>query len=238
MKTHIYIQPTPEATAAAFADFLEKWILKKEPFNLALSGGSTPKILFHLLAEKFRERIPWERVHIFWGDERCVPPGDPQSNYKMTSETLLQHVPIPPVNIHRIRGEEPPQKEALRYAAEIQQFVPEKNGWPSFDLVLLGIGADGHTASIFPNQKTLLEAKQICAPAIHPESGQHRISLTGQVIANSRKVAFLVTGHSKRKVVQAILEKSEESKAYPAAHIRAKKDLYWFLDEEAAKREF
>lgn len=233
MKTHVHVYATPEATAAAFADFFEKWVSEKQRFTIALSGGSTPKILFQHLAAQYRERIPWERVHFFWGDERCVPPDHPESNFKMTDEALFRPVSMPPENIHRIRGEAPEEEEAVRYSVEIQQFVPQENGWPAFDLILLGIGADGHTASIFPDRMALLEAEEICAVATHPESGQRRISLTGRVISNARKVAFLVTGSSKREVVREILERRGRWESYPASYMRATEDLYWFLDEAA-----
>lgn len=233
MKTSTHIYPAPEATAAGFAVFFEKWVAEKTHFTVALSGGSTPKILFRHLAEHYRERIPWERVHFFWGDERCVPPGDPESNFKMTDEALFQHISIPPENIHRIRGEAEPHAEAERYAADIQQFVPTENGWPAFDLVLLGIGGDGHTASIFPDQMELLDAETICAVATHPESGQRRITLTGHVINNARKVAFLVTGGSKRQVVREIRERAGAWESYPASHVQAAGELFWFLDEGA-----
>jgi 6-phosphogluconolactonase len=207
--------------------------LKKQHFTVALSGGSTPGILFRHLAENYRERIPWEQVHFFWGDERCVPPDHPESNFGMTNEALFQHISMPPENIYRIRGEAPEQEEAVRYSTEIQQFVLQENGWPAFDLVLLGIGADGHTASIFPEKMELFKSEKICAVATHPESGQRRITLTGRVISNARKVAFLVTGSSKREVVLEILERRGQWENYPASHVRAAEDLYWFLDEAA-----
>ena len=233
MKTHLHVYPTPEATAGAFAVFFQKWVSKKECFTVALSGGSTPQILFRHLAENYRESIPWEKVHFFWGDERCVPPDHVDSNFRMTREALFQHISMPAENIHRIRGEALPEEEAKRYIVDIQQFVPKKNGWPAFDLILLGLGSDGHTASIFPDRLDLLDSEKICAVAIHPDSGQQRISLTGRVINNARKVAFLVTGNPKREVVRSIQEKGGDWEKYPASYIHAAKDLYWFLDEAA-----
>ena len=234
MKTTYKIYPTPAAVAAAFAACFETWSSEKKPFTVALSGGSTPKILFKHLAENYGDKIDWRTVHFFWGDERCVPPDDEESNFKMTDETLLQHIGIPPGNIHRIRGEAEPEAEAKRYSAEIQLFVEIVNGWPAFDLVMLGMGGDGHTASIFPDQMELLTSEKICAVATHPESGQRRISLTGRVIGNSWKVVFLVTGASKKSVVEEIRERTGAWESYPASHVRAAEELYWFLDEAAA----
>ncbi len=236
MKTHIQVYPTPKATAAAFAAFFKNWHSEKKPFTVALSGGSTPKILFEHLAENYRDTIDWQHVHFFWGDERCVPPDDADCNFKMTDETLFQHINIPKENIHRILGEADPAAEAERYAAEIQQFVKIEGGWPRFDLVILGIGGDGHTASIFPDQMELLASDKICEVATHPESGQQRISLTGRVIDNARKVAFLVTGAGKKSVVEEIRERTGAWESYPASHVKASEDLYWFLDENAAGR--
>lgn len=234
MKTYTNIYPSPAELAAAFAVLLEKWASHKKIFHVALSGGSTPEVLFGHLAQYYKHRIDWEAVHFFWGDERCVPPDQPESNYRMTQDSLLRHIELPTQNIHRIHGEAEPQAEAERYAREIQAYVPMEEGWPVFDLVLLGLGSDGHTASIFPNQMDLLHSERICDVATYPASGQQRISLTGKVINHAHKVAFLVTGPSKRNVVAEILGKSGDWAAYPASHIRSAGGLYWFLDEAAA----
>lgn len=234
MKTIYKIYSDPQAVATVFAVFFENWSRESKPFTVALSGGSTPKILFRHLAEKYRDDLDWGSIHFFWGDERCVPPGDEDSNFKMTNEMLLQHIPIPKENIHRIHGEDQPEEEARRYAAEIREFVPVKNGLPAFDLVLLGMGEDGHTASIFPHQMELLHSEKICEAATHPVSGQQRISLTGPVINQAEKVAFLVTGAGKSNIVSEIRHRKGDWESYPAAHIRSAGTLYWFLDEEAA----
>ncbi len=234
MKVQYHTYASPEATAAALASFFRVWASDKTHFTVALSGGNTPKILYRHLAQHYGKSLDWEHIHFFWGDERCVPPDHSDSNFKMANEALLQHISIPAENVHRIRGEAPPAEAAQLYADEIQRFVKQKNGVPAFDLVLLGIGNDGHTASIFPNNMELLKADGICAVATHPESGQQRISLCGPVINNARKVAFMATGGDKWKVVQAIRQKSEQWESYPAAHIQATEELHWFLDEAAA----
>ncbi|MEL7342864.1 MAG: 6-phosphogluconolactonase, partial [Bacteroidota bacterium] len=172
-----------------------------ETYHIALSGGSTPRLLFEYLSEHFRESIPWGDVHLWWGDERCVPPDHEESNYLMTKETLLKGVILPPENVHRIKGENSPADEAVRYANEMKKSIPQKNDLPVFDLIYLGLGTDGHTASIFPDRMDLLTSTDLTAVASHPESGQTRISLTGPVLNNARKIAFLVTGASKAELV-------------------------------------
>ena len=228
--THIF--KNNEAVAAAFADFLQKEIAKTEKINIALSGGSTPKVLFDILSKKYADKIDWEKVHFYWGDERCVAPTDDESNYKMTDEKLLQHINIPSQNIHRVLGENDPTEEADRYGKLIECNLFLKDGLPIFDLIILGMGSDGHTASIFPHQIELLEADKTCAVAIHPESGQLRITLTGKVINAAKQVHFLVTGASKNSVVKEIFSKKGNYKNYPAAHIEGAE---WWMDESAGK---
>jgi len=164
-------------------------------FSIALSGGSTPRAVFEYLAANFKEKIEWEKLLVFWGDERCVPPDDDDSNYKMASENLLNHVPIPKQNIFRIIGEDNPIKESNRYGELIKEKVYSRNGNTQFDLILLGLGTDGHTASIFPDSQHLFASDQLCAIVEHPVSSQKRITITGKVINHACTVAFLVTGH-------------------------------------------
>jgi 6-phosphogluconolactonase len=232
-----HIFPNSEAVAAAFAAFLAKTVRPDQPFHLALSGGSTPKLLFSHLAEHYAEKIPWEQVHFWWGDERCVPPEDAESNYRMTRERLFEPLCLHGPQIHRILGEAEPEAEASRYGAEIEAALPAENGQPVFDLIMLGMGEDGHTASIFPDQMDLLTAAATCAVATHPESGQQRVSLTGPVLNAARQVAFLVTGAGKAPKVTAIREGKPEREAWPAAHIDPRGDLMWFLDAAAAGQE-
>ncbi|MEO0583608.1 MAG: 6-phosphogluconolactonase [Bacteroidota bacterium] len=236
MNPVVHIYPSKTEAASAFAQTLSEQIAAKEGhFHLALSGGSTPKLLFTLLAENYRNEIPWGKVHLWWGDERCVPPEHEESNYRMTKEFLLFSINIPQGNIHRVRGEDRPDREAIRYEEEIKAHLESKDGWPVFDMIMLGMGGDGHTASIFPDNLSLLDSPQTCAVAIHPDSGQKRVTLTGKVINQAKEVAFLVTGASKKEKVQAILGKEEGSKAYPAAHIQpVEGNLSWYLDEAAA----
>lgn len=226
---------TVTETAQAFGDYLMQEIEKSsEAFHCALSGGSTPKLLFDYLSERYPDSKLWQKVHFHWGDERCVPPGHEDNNYKMTKEHLLDKISIPDENIHRILGENDPLTEANRYSHELQTFLPMKNETPVFDLIILGMGADGHTASIFPHQMELLKSEKICDVAKHPESGQSRITITGNVINNAREVVFLVTGKSKQDKIQEIFSESGNWKAYPAAHIQpVSGNLKWFIDVEA-----
>jgi len=233
MEVKIYNNPIE--VAEKFAVFLSGLIAEKGKAFIALSGGSTPKLLFSYLSTNYK-KIDWNNVHLFWGDERCVPPDHKDSNYKMTVETLLQHIHIPSSNIHRVLGENDPATEAKRYSEEIDKLVPKINGLPRFDLVMLGMGDDGHTLSIFPHEQGLFDAEEICVVATHPESGQKRVSITGKVANNAEHIAFLVTGSSKSQKVLEIHKKEGDYKKYPASFIAANQgNLCWYMDKEAAK---
>ena len=235
MQPEVHIYSDNEAVAAGFAEWLVGWLKNKGKVAIALSGGSTPKVLFRLLAEEYADEINWSKVRLYWGDERCVPPTHEDSNYGMTQELLLKHIDIPLSNIHRVRGEDDPVQEAERYGAVIEEELAEEDGYPVFDLIILGMGSDGHTASIFPHQKELLMADSTCAVATHPESGQQRITLTGPVINRSKQVVFLVTGASKLDKIREIIREEGNWSSYPAAHIRPLSGkLDWYLDEQAA----
>lgn len=216
--------------AKAFAKYLREEIEKSENFHLALSGGSTPKILFDHLAKEYSDKIDWEKVHLYWGDERCVAPDHEESNYGMTYARLIQHISIPESNIHRVLGENDPATEADRYGKRIEWNLPIKDGVPIFDLVILGMGGDGHTASIFPHQMELMTADETCGVATHPNSGQKRITLTGNIINAAKQIHFLVTGASKKPVLDEIFNQKGNYKKYPASYIESGK---WWLDREA-----
>ncbi len=208
-----------------------------DSISVALSGGHTPKAFFEILAEApYREDIPWDKVVFFWGDERCVPPGNDQSNYKMTNGALLSKIAIPAGNVHSVLGEEPPHNEALRYEEEIKEFVPAgRNGFPRFDWIFLGMGADGHTASLFPGAPTLEEKEKVCVVATHPETGQERISFTFPVLNNAKRVSFLVAGDSKAPVLKEIMERGDSPLPYPASMVGPEEGvLEWYLDRTAA----
>jgi 6-phosphogluconolactonase len=201
-----------------------------------LSGGSTPELLFALISENYAASVPWQYVHLFWGDERCVPPDSTESNFGMTLRKLLSQIDIPSGNIHRIKGEADPEKEASRYQEEILRYTRERDRLPLFDLVILGLGDDGHTASIFPGHMDLLNSDKICDVAFHPLTLQKRITITGRVINNADAVAFLVTGRKKEAVVEKMFKKDPLALNYPATYIVPLfGQLTWFIDKEAGR---
>lgn len=232
---NLKIYKDKQEVAEQFSSYFVDQVKDKGTFHVALSGGSTPKIVFDVLAENFSDKVDWNKVHFYWGDERCVPPSDDESNYKMTVEHLFSKIELPKENIHRILGEKDPKGEALRYANLLEINLDRVEGVPQFDLVILGMGDDGHTASIFPHEIELWDAEDHCVVATHPDSGQKRVSINGKVINTAKEVAFLVTGASKSEKVEAVVEKTEGSEAYPASLVHpASGNLVWFLDEEAA----
>lgn len=221
--------------ARALSRHLERWSAEEGFRSIALSGGSTPRVWFDLLAGEYKNRLPWQEFLLFWGDERCVPPEDSQSNYGMTRKHLLDSVPVESAHVFRIRGENPPAAEAQRYSMVLNEVLPKVHEIPQFDLVILGMGDDGHTASIFPHEMDLWGSKSLCEVATHPESGQKRISLTGQVINNAKQVVFLVTGANKAAPLAEIRNKSLVSVQFPAAHVAPTSGrLLWLLDSAAA----
>jgi 6-phosphogluconolactonase len=235
----IKIFPSPYELAREFAGFLVDMFKesekKKRPVTIALSGGSTPEILFSLLGEQYSKSVSWNYVHFFWGDERCVPQESSESNYGMARRKLFDRLSIPYSNVHRIKGENDPEKEALRYSEEIVLNTVRRDGLPMFDLVILGVGEDGHTASIFPASMNLLFSDRICEHVVHPETGQKRITITGRVINNASTVVFLVTGKQKAEIVKKIIKKDPLANSFPAYNIvPVYGELTWYVDREAA----
>lgn len=228
---------TPKETARGFAEYLLESHKSADKINIALSGGSTPKILFDLISDEYEGQFDWSKIHLYWGDERCVPPTDEQSNYKMTVDHLISKIDIPDVNIHRVLGENDPAEEAIRYGNEITKNLPIKAGLPCFDIVLLGMGGDGHTASIFPHEMGLMTDSRVCAIGINPDSGQNRVTLTGPVINNAESICFLATGKGKAEKVDEIFNQKEGYLDYPASQVHPTHgQLYWFLDNEAIQK--
>ena len=231
----IKVYKTKQEVAKEFSKFLIAFVTGRKETHIALSGGSTPKIVFDELASNYNKEIQWEKVHLYWGDERCVPPEDKDSNYKMTVEHLISKITIPKENIRRIKGENNPMYEAKRYANLLKKELPKANNLPQFDLVILGMGDDGHTASIFPHQIDLWHSNKYCEVAIHPESDQRRVSITGQIINNATTVTFLVTGESKAAKFTEIKNKIGNYAQYPASLVApSSRQLFWFLDQGAA----
>lgn len=238
----IEIFPDADALALRAADMLamaaQEGAAARGRFAVALSGGQTPKALYRMLArQQFSQKIPWRRVQLYWGDERCVPADDPASNYGTAGETFIKHVPIPPANVHRMPGEEDPQKAADVYEAELRDLAAKErppSGVPVFDLVLLGLGRDGHTASLFPRSEALTVEDRFCVATQDPD-GSPRLTVTAPVINAARRVWFLVSGADKAGMVAEVLEGLRAPLAVPAQGVApVHGTLTWLLDEAAA----
>ncbi|MDT8402098.1 MAG: 6-phosphogluconolactonase [Bacteroidales bacterium] len=205
----------------------------KAHLNIAVSGGATPEGIFRKLSDMKRGVINWNKVRLFWVDERCVPPDDQESNYRMVKKSLIENINMPGKNIFRIRGEAEPTAEADRYATLLSKELPLLNNIPRFDLVILGLGTDGHTASIFPHNISLFSSVANCAVSTHPVSGQKRITITGRVINNAADVVFLVKGQEKADIVRVLISGDDYSE-YPASLVKpVNGDLTWLTDINA-----
>jgi 6-phosphogluconolactonase len=223
------------------ADFIVTLLSKKiavikdgEFLSIALSGGSTPKKIFEYISSHDTGLIRWNSIKFFWGDERCVRPEDNESNYKMARLSLFEKLNIPEKNIFRVFGEVEPGNEAIRYGKIIAENISVEKKLPRFDIMILGLGEDGHTASIFPGNTKLFHSLNYCEVATHPLSKQKRITLTGPVINNSRNIVFMVTGSDKARMVANIIQNNEEA-GYPASMVKpVNGKLTWLLDAEAA----
>ena len=231
---HIFntIDQQAYALANSFRNLIISYLLHKNRVNIAVSGGSTPAYFFSALATNYKH-LPWDRINIYWVDERCVPPEDEQSNFGMTQKYLLTKINIPQNNIFRIHGEATPEEEIGRYSKVVTTGNEMEKGWPVFDWILLGLGEDGHTASLFPGTKVLKSVNSITDIAIHPDSGQKRITLTLPVLNNAKKATFLVSGSSKSNIVQRILKQTGLFRDLPAAMVKSE-ITEWYLDEDAA----
>ena len=239
------VSPTPAAVAEAaarfFCDHALAAVKARGVARIAISGGSTPKRMFELLADKtkpFFAEVPWDNIHLFWVDERCVPPTDPESNYRMTSEAMLQHVPLPTSRVYRMEGEMQPEVAAARYESRIRNaFKLEGAETPTFDLILLGMGDDGHTASLFPHTAGIDEMNAIVMANHVPQKDTWRITLTWPVINQARAVAFLIEGAAKAEVLHEVLLGKYDPESKPSQLIRpASGRLTMLLDRAAAAK--
>jgi 6-phosphogluconolactonase len=217
---------------------LKDAIAKRGRFCIALSGGHTPAKLYSMWAstDRYRNETPWNLVHIFWGDERYVGADDPLSNYRMTRETLLSHVPIPAANVHPVPTQLlTPEKAAEAYEAELKKYFG--SALPAFDVTLLGIGPEGHTASLFPNSPALEEKTRWVLPVVAPATPPNRLTFTPVVLNQSKSTYFLAAGKDKRAILDAIrAEPDDRPSEYPAARIRPVDGrVIWFLDQAAAE---
>lgn len=223
--------------AEQFIGLASKAIQHSGQFAVALSGGSTPKALYSLLASPdYAERVDWSRVDLFWGDERCVPPDHPESNFRMVQESLLSKIQIPSENVHRMMGEKEPERAAREYEEHLRQFFHlTRGGVPRFDLIFLGLGEDGHTASLFPGSPALNERNRLVATVYVERLNAYRLTLTLPVINAAAQITFLVTGQSKSAMVKEILGADSKSQTYPANQVRpVNGNVTWLISKDAA----
>jgi 6-phosphogluconolactonase len=235
-RLRIIVEESREALSERGARLFEKGaieaVVKEGHFSVALSGGSTPREMHKRLAS--RSSIPWQEVHIFWGDERCVPAGDPSSNYGAAWVDFLGKVPLPAERIHPMPAYMTPEQGALSYERELEHIFNLKQGHlPFFDLVFLGLGKDGHTASLFPGQESLEERERFVVAVKGGDPDVYRLTLTFPVLNRAGEVIFMVSGKEKAGVVKAVIEAEDER--FPASRVRpASGMLTWLLDREAA----
>jgi 6-phosphogluconolactonase len=228
------------ALAERFVTISERAIAARGRFVVCLAGGNTPRSAYELMTtQEYTSLIDWNNAYVFWGDERCVPPESPESNVRMVRETLLNFVPVPINHINRIRGELPPVQAAEQYDRTLRDFFRDRmnSGKPRFDLVLLGMGADGHTASLFPGTTALREEKRWAVANHVPSLDAWRVTLTAPAINAAANVIFLVSGAEKAETVKSVLEGNENSAQLPAQMIKPENGhLLWLLDDPAASR--
>ena len=231
-------QELTRAAAGLFLEVGKQAIAERNRFLVALSGGSTPKALYSILAnDKYAQQLDWSKVHFLFGDERSVPPTHADSNFAMANAILFSPLHIPSAQIHRMRGEDPPETAAAQYETTLRHLTTAVPGqWPRLDLVLLGMGDDGHTASLFPGTASLTEQTRWVVPSTSPQGTRARVTLTLGVINHASVVLFLVAGRNKAAVVRRVLEQRPgDPGPYPAALIRPETGrLLWYLDRAAA----
>jgi 6-phosphogluconolactonase len=220
--------------AHALAQRVQETMARAGHFSLVLSGGRTPRTLYRVLATDYGDALPWTRIRLFWGDERYVPRDDLHSNYRLVRETLLDHVSIPAENVHPMPTDQPdPAEAAMAYERTLRTLFPSP--WPRFDLVLLGMGADGHTASLFPGSPVLDEQARWVVPVRAPVEPARRLTLTLPVLNHAAVVFFLVSGPEKAEVLRRALTGSPDPTVCPAAAVRpVEGELIWWVDEPAA----
>jgi 6-phosphogluconolactonase len=238
--TQVKVFPTLAAlsqfAAGLFAESARASVVSRGTFLAALSGGGTPLGLYRLLASApFRDELPWARMHFFWGDERCVPPDDPESNYQQAWQAFLSQVAISSENIHRVRGELEPAAAAADYTRQLAAIAPPGLEFPTLDLALLGLGEDGHTASLFPGSEVDASSPALAVSGHYQGRPADRVTLSSQVFSAARQVVFLVAGEGKARAAADAIEAHYEPIAHPAQRIRPQDGkLWWLLDQPAA----
>jgi 6-phosphogluconolactonase len=241
MKPEIRVFQTIEQlsrnAAEIFIEQASRSVEERGSFLVALNGGSTPARLFHLLGTRFSDKIDWSKTHIFWGDERSVPADDPENSYGQARNLFLQQVPIPELNIHPINGRLEPAESAEEYARLLKQFASAPLDYPRFDLVYLGMGEDGHTASLFPGSSLDVTESVIPVVAQYQDRPAKRVSLTPVVFNHARMVAFMAIGEKKAKTLAEVLGDRYNPELYPAQRIEPRDGkLIWLIDEDAASK--
>jgi 6-phosphogluconolactonase len=226
-----------DGAAGFIAEVADEAIAERGRFTAALSGGRTPKAIYaRLAAADYRDRLEGKKCHLFFGDERCVAPEDSRSNFRMARETWFDPASLPAENIHRIHGEDDPAREALRYEKEIAQFH-QTNAFPAFDLILLGLGDDGHTASLFPETAALRETSRAVVAQYVEKLTEWRVTFTAPLINAARHVAFLVEGAGKAQILRSVLEGPYQPDVWPAQLIQpGTGKLHWLADAAAAEK--
>ena len=232
-----HVEGISHAAARLFIEIARQSIAERDRFLVALNGGSTPARMFQLLATDYREDVDWSRVNVFWGDERCVPPDDRESSYGQAQEILLSRVSIPDTNIHRIRGELGPADASKEYSGILKAFATPPLDWPRFDLVYLGMGEDGHTASLFPGSPLGASEPTMPVTAHYQDRPADRVTLTPVVFNSAQVVAFMAAGEKKAGTLAEVLSGRYHPELYPAQRIDpADGRLIWLVDEDAADR--
>lgn len=226
-----------EAAAARWAELYTAAVADHGAFHVALSGGITPNRTYQRLAQPdLAAHMDWTRIHIYFGDERCVPPDSGDSNFRLAREALLRHVPCPDANVHRIAGEAAPEAAAAAYARTLLTAAPQASGFPRLDLVLLGVGSDGHTASLFPGTAILDVADRAVAAVFVEQQHTARISLTLPAINNARNILVLCEGEAKAEVVGEVFEPTRRTPVYPIERVQPRAGrIEWYLDRAAAR---
>jgi 6-phosphogluconolactonase len=229
------LEALSHCAASIFVGGSRNSIKTKKRFAVAISGGSTPIRLYALLAsDPYRDKVEWRHIHFFWADERCVPKEDDESNFKLAYEAFLSKIPVPISNIHRVKGEKDPEQGAEEYEDDLRKFFGMSE-IPVFDLIILGIGEDGHTASLFPDSKSLEETIRLTVPVYMKRPKRDRVTLTLPVLNNAVQILFLVSGRSKAKIIHKILGKKGKKERYPAGLITPSHgNIIWLIDQEAA----
>jgi 6-phosphogluconolactonase len=234
VKTFKGISELSQYAARSFIEITNKSIQERGRFLVALSGGSTPMRLYELLGNQFQNEVDWSRIHFFWGDERCVPVDDAGNSYGQTKKVLFDKINIPGENIHRILSDLEPDSASRAYANTLKVFADQPLAWPRFDLALLGMGEDGHTASLFPNSTVEVDSPTLAVTANYQDRPANRVTLTQKVLNSSRNIIFLVAGKAKAETLSRVLSGAYLPKELPAQRIAPEDgELIWLVDEEA-----